>query len=369
MSESAKRKAKKPESYGPKDRPEIIRLAGQAGSKVVTAENGCYIDGIPRLRRGEWRDCTLNACLTLMLNATGADATYERVMGLTGSCFRLSMCYGWDPGSVLVNTSYYYLGIDADKNAGRAYGMECYNPPDAESRDAQVMNSIDSGVPVLILSGRGEPEWGLVLGYERQEDGVKFFGRTYFDGDATEEELFTDNRYALTNKYPGEWELGQKLFNRPCEVPPALDLLRTALTTCLEMFAPHEKFGYSAYDIMIESFEGNTFTTEWSDDGQIGYIMFSLIDARRAAYLFLEQSAETLPQGEPRTRLTRAASLFKEMFEALNGAIPYENYNFELDKTGLNDSMRANIARALRTAAGLERQARAEIEEVIGALE
>jgi len=61
--------------------------------------NGRYIDGAAALGWDiPWRNCTYSGCAALLLNTMGIDVTYEQIMGLTGSCFRASMAYGWDPG-------------------------------------------------------------------------------------------------------------------------------------------------------------------------------------------------------------------------------------------------------------------------------
>jgi hypothetical protein len=231
--------------------------------EVKTTQNGRYIDGIPALKWGEHKDCSYSGAVAAVLNAMGKPATYEQIRGLSGSAYNLSMCYGWDPGSVLVNTSYHFLGIDSDWNATRAFGVDYYTLGD-QSKSAyaeKVVQSIDAGVPVLALGSRDHPEWCVIAGYEKNGDETLFFGRSYFDGGAPENELYTDNRYTLANNFPGEYPGGfLRFLDRPCDPTLPKNALRISLQTCLDMFKPNEnKIGYEAYDFMIDSLNKNEY--------------------------------------------------------------------------------------------------------------
>ncbi|MCL2298858.1 MAG: hypothetical protein FWC27_01770, partial [Firmicutes bacterium] len=85
MSEPLKKPVTAPESYSPKAVPEIVKLAaqGQAEARmpytVKTANGGSYIDGVPMLRWGEWRDCTYGGALALIFDAIGVKTSYEEI--------------------------------------------------------------------------------------------------------------------------------------------------------------------------------------------------------------------------------------------------------------------------------------------------
>lgn len=326
--------------------------------QIVRSDTGAYIDGVPPIRLGECYECSYSGCLMLMLNAVGVNATYEQLTGVSGSCYRASMCYGWDFGSNIVNTSYCSLGITAENNAPLAFGMECYDPTDESTRDAQVCDSIDSGIPVLVLDGRGEPEWSIILGYERSDNGVKFFGRSYFDADAPADECFTDNQYTLMDHYPG---CGPKLY-RSCEPTSPLDALKCSLETCLAMFQPHEKFGYGAYNKMIESFENNHFKSDWNSEGNIDAILITLTDARRAAYMYLNENAELL-NGENKKRMLLTASLYQEMFRTLESIIHDEDFNHSAIQQC--EQTRKRFADRLRKCVELEQKAHDFVQELL----
>ena len=383
MSEPVKKPDQQPESYQPK-KPEMMRaLEGaqvrlQPAYPVLAANGGSYIDGVPTLKWGEFKDCTYSGCVALWLNVMGVNATYEQVAGLTGSCYRLSMCYGWDPGSCIMNTSYSLLkgfadACGADDNANRAFGFEFYTVEDEAERDEKVQKSIDSGIPVLALGGTFFAEWNILTGYEKTEGGIRYFGRSYFDGFSSAHEFYTNNRYALANRYPGEYPgLFLKLCNQSCEPTPSKEALKRSLETCLIMFgAPKtwksKRLGYGAYKFMIDSLKRDRYynslkkTTKYKD---VEMHFSNLLDARRAAHIYLAESAPLL-SGENRARLLRVAAMYKEMFDVLSAVLPYEKLCNNEFEAGLSAELRQEIIGALQKMILLEKQARVIVRKIL----
>ena len=329
--------------------------------EIKSANNGKYIDAIPALKWDEWKDCTYSGAVALALNAMGKNATYEQVRGLSGSAFHLSMCYGWDPGSCLVHTSYHFLGVNSDRNALRAFGMDYRCVADADAYAMEVQKSIDAGIPVLILGARGAPEWEILTGYETTPEGVRFFGRSYFDAQAAEDELRTENKYTLFNNFPGEYPHDLLRFlDTPCEPTPPKEALKISLQACLDLFKPNaNQVGYEAYKFLLD----NLATV---DSGHIALHLCLLQDARRAAHVYLTESADLL-QGENKTKLLEAAALYKKMFDTLSAVMPYET-KWEWDKnthTPLPAQTSKTLVEALETIVGLEKQVRVFIAEII----
>ena len=176
-----------PESYKP-EAPKMMGMLEKTQNKVIFTENGAYVDSFPKLGEGdsEWGDCTHSYFVTLVLKYLGIETTYEQVMGLSGSCYRVSMIYGWDPGSNILDITSSHLGAGSDENACRFYGIDIYAIETGEAgekaTEEQVRKSVDAGIPVLILGGKFLPEWSVLLGYEKTSDGYKYFGRSFFDG-------------------------------------------------------------------------------------------------------------------------------------------------------------------------------------------
>lgn len=369
-----------PESYSPKNKPEILNLAEELADvikmntvyPVKTANGGSYIDGVPTLKWGEWKDCTYSGAAALLLHVMGINASYEQVAGLTGSCYRLSMCYGWDPGSLILNVNYAYLDFGnacgTDDNANRTFGLDFYTVEDETERSEKVQKSIDSGIPVLIMGGWGAPEWCLLTGYEKTQSGIEFFGRTYFDSDSVEKQKRTDNQYTLFNRFSGEAPgLFTKLCDRICEPLTAKDALKVSLETCLQMFSPHEKMGYMAYKFMIKSLKKNEYGNHKNNKEFNAWNVCMhfqiLLDARRAAYIYLEESAELL-SGENKKRLMHVSAMFREMFDTLSHVLPYDKLNKHEFDSGFSDELRNDIVNALQKMASLEKQARVVVRKI-----
>lgn len=91
---NAQQREDRSKSYAPQDRPEIIVMAQKArfqsgrAAKVKTDGDGTYIDGIPPLKWGQWRDCVYSGAIEVLLGALGIPASYEHIAGLSGSAYR-----------------------------------------------------------------------------------------------------------------------------------------------------------------------------------------------------------------------------------------------------------------------------------------
>jgi len=372
MSEPLKKPGQVPESYQPR-KPEIVTMAAQAQTQlrpaayiVKNANGGSYIDGVPMLRWGEWKDCTYGGALALIFDAIGVRTSYEQIMGLSGSCYKAILGEDWDPSSEMPQ-----VGVNCEHNAPLALGIRAYSLKDEKKRDANVMKSLDNGYPVLLCGQRGAPEWTVLTGYEESGGGVKFFGRTYFDyNGAPEDEIFTANQYYLANQYPGEYPEGLLRFydkkRRPLRPRKAL---KSSLKTCIKTFEPAQggyKEGYGAYDLYIAGFE--------LDDEQYRekcgfdqYHIGSLMDARRAAHIYLRESAALLV-GENRARLLKASQLYRAMLDNMLSAIPYEticsNYNGSANPAWSTEQRKA-LAKALRENRALEKQVRILVADIL----
>jgi len=359
VSEAVKKPIQKPESYKPGEKPEIVNLSEQKSSKVVTNGKLTYIDNVPTLGWNiPWRNCTFSGSASLLLNAMGTKTTYEQVMGLSGSCYRASMAYGWDFGSNIVDITYYWLKLNCD-NVNRFYGMKFAgidtDNTTEEEREKLARESIDAGVPVLVMGGRGAPEWGVMLGYEQTDNRYKYFGRSYFDGNLPKNESFTENRYALMGNFPKVDHF--MLFNNPSEPISALDALKRSLEICQIMFQPHDKFGYGAYEKIISSLEKNEYTTKWNSEGDIDTIFINFADARKAANIYLLESADLL-KGQNKNNLLKVASLYKDMFDILHAIINEKGIT-------TSEQTRNKIIEGFRRTVELERQAQEIIKSIL----
>jgi len=358
------------EGYSPKARPEILKLAEGIGIhrqyEFKRANGGSYIDGVAMLRWGEWKDCTYGGALALIFDAMGVRTSYEQLMGLSGSCYKAILGEDWDPSSEMPQ-----VGVNCEHNAPRALGIRSYSLKNEKKRDANVMKSLDNGFPVLVCGQRGAPEWTVLTGYEKTDGGVKFFGRTYFDYDgAPKAETFTANGYYLANQYPGEYPNGLLRFydkkRRPLKPRKALKI---SLETCIKTFEPARggyKQGYDAYDVFLAGFEldDEEYRAKCGFDQ---YHIGSLMDARRAAHIYLRESTALL-EGKNRARLLRASALYRAMLDNLLSAVPYEttasNYNGSANPPW-SAQQRQALGEALEENKRLEKEVRVLVADIL----
>ncbi|HBN86232.1 MAG TPA: hypothetical protein DDZ89_20605, partial [Clostridiales bacterium] len=382
-----------PESYSPKKKPEILRLAAENAERteqhktyaVISSNGGSYIDGVPMLKWGEWKDNSYCGCIAALLKAAGIPASYEEVMGLSGVCWQAIMRNDWDPSSQMPQN-----GKLCEKNVGDALGIEVYSIGDESKISEQAKRSLDSGIPILMVGGRWAPEWTLTCGYIIEDDQDKFFGRTYFDCQhyeptkktieiqpprIPENEIYTENRYFYQSGFPG-WvpNVLTRFYDKKGKPISRKQALMVSLETCIMMFEqpPGEshKFGYDAYDVLISGFELGD--AEYKEKcGNDCYHIGSLLDARRAAYIYLENSIGLL-DGENKTKLTEVKKIYKSMVDNLLSVVPYNEttpvFNSTPDFTTATLSVtqrRKELAEALKENKDLERKARAIIKEIL----
>jgi len=356
-------------------------------AKLVASDNATYIDGIPPLRWGQWRDSSYCGAVTALLNASGIPVTYEEVMGLSGVCYQALMRDDWDPSSTLPQN-----GKSCEKNVGDALGIDVYTLQDENAVREQAAKSIDGGHAVLLLGGRWTGEWSLACGYAEENGERKFFGRTYFDsrssdtaeitidGQSTkvpENEIYTANKYFLLNGFPG-WYPGAltRFYDRKCEPITRKEALKVSLETCIRMFEPQaddrHQSGYDAYDILVAGFElpDADYRAKCRCDQ---YHIGSMQDARRAAYIYLDAAAELL-DGENKAKLKRVAAIYKTMSDNLLAAVPYEKTTAVFSTSvppawsspsTWNAERRRALAAALKENKELECQARVVVKDIL----
>lgn len=345
-------------------------------------EAGQFIDGVPLLKWGEWRDSTYCGCLAVLLNAAGFFVSYEEVMGLSGVCYQTIMRDDWDPSSQMPQN-----GMLCEKNVGDALGISVYTLNKGDEIREQAKMSIDSGIPVLLVGGRWAPEWTLACGYAVVNGEARFFGRTYFDcqndvnpentiehqsARVPENEIYTRNHYFYLSGFPGWFPEGlTRFYDRKCEPISPKQALKVSLETCIRMFEQqpsqyNHKFGYDAYDVLIRGFELDE--AEYLEKCQNDqYHIGSLLDARHAAYVYLHACSDLL-DGENREMLEEAASIYKQMTDNLLGAVPYEETTtvFNTDSSARwDEARRRELTAALKANKELEKQVRIIVMDIL----
>ncbi len=353
-----------PQSFYPQDRPAIIgmteSICGQMDRKrsVKVSDDEHFIDGVPLLEWGKWRDCTYAGSVTTLLSTMGIGATYEQIMGLSASAFRFALNDEWNPASTMLQ-----VGINSEDNCNRCFGVEVYEIEDRRIRDHQAMCSIRDGIPILICGSRYAPEWGLIAGYQFGQEDPVFYGRSYFDYQgAAKEEVYTSNQYFLADRYPGDYPSNLfRLYNRTCPKRPWAEGVKISLQAAMVMFAqgstPLYHYGYDAYEFAAAGIENNCYNN-------LRHHFGALLDARRAAYVYLAECAQRLGSGM-HSPLSQASACFKEMFEVLSDVLPYRELYLGKYNDGLTAAQCRKLAKALRRMSELEAAARRPMGELL----
>ena len=337
------------------------KLTTEFSSKVLRS-----IAGVRRLRWGEWRDCTYGGAIAALMNTVGAEVTYEEVMGLSGACYRICMKEDWCPSAGMPQ-----CGYDVETPLYRALGFAPYSIADESERRQKVKECLDKGIPVLCCGQRAEPEWGIITGYAKGEE--VFFGRTYFDyGGAKESEVFAEDEYYLADRFPGQYpEALMKFFDKRCEAISPKEALKQSLETCIGTLrqGPGDHGyvrGYEAYELWVRGLEDEAEFDEFPA-GTNGYHLDMLRDARRCAYIYLEQGLELVSHSN-RGRLGNAVELFRSMFDGLMTFAPYQgtdsSFNGRLEDWGMD--RRRELAAVLRELCAMERQVEATFQTILG---
>lgn len=118
--------------------------------------------------------------LEAVLHRLGDHSGYAFLCGASGAAFRLHFFDTWCPSSVDAT-----CGFDAGTEALSARGLDVRwlevasdgkNKPQIVD---SIKKSIDAGMPVLAIDLIEMPEWGVIIGY--QKNGEELLCRTYFD--------------------------------------------------------------------------------------------------------------------------------------------------------------------------------------------
>lgn len=283
------------------------------------------IEGVEALQWGTGMDCSWAGALTVALKAMGQDTTYEKVMGVSGACYRLAFSHPrWDYSSVDGLVAY-----DYSTPAYKAFG---YKPIFAERVDKKyredernnIINSLNINKPVLAINLRVAPEWGIITGY--QDGGKTFLCRTYYDKEVIDKELGGVDQYLKADNWPFI------ITHFGCKTTPPSDKenLMNSLRIMIDCNNVPEKrrcgyyMGYKAYEIwgadlrnedLFANADDNTY---WRYSSVNHFCMMALVDARRCAYKYLADSAD-LFTGRDKDIVLEVSDQYRRIYEMADG--------------------------------------------------
>ncbi|UCD08598.1 MAG: hypothetical protein JSU79_09585, partial [Dehalococcoidales bacterium] len=265
---------------------------------------------------------------TVALRAMGETTSYIKVMGVSGACWRIAfLSPNWDYSSVDALIVYDY--------ASPGYNAFGYSPQFAEGVEkkyrvierSKIVDSIKQGKPVLGINLRVAHEWGVICGYE--DNGNTLLCRTYFDDDIINSSDF-DNRPGNEEKYlhVDNWPFIITYFGQKGIVPTDHLNLLNSLKVMVESMKARGDRGYSVGYDAYRTWQTDLRDDEWyenADDEKFGrrldvnyYCYLSLVDARQAAFRYLQSSVDLIESG----MVKEMAAVYEQMGNMLSGLLP-----------------------------------------------
>lgn len=334
----------------------------------ITKEHGAVIiDGILPLRFHAGRDNQFIAACWAILQARGTAIPYEELMGLSGAAFRLHFWVpDWCPSSPDLLGGFSHLPPLADALGLAFTDQACYDANDVERADLRraIRASIDGGWPVIGNSLEGRGRYGVIGGYQQDEDAC--WCCTYDDA--------TD-AYTKTENWP--WRL---VFLRDGKAPlPRRQALLRSLRLAVELADTPvyqrdgaQASGMAAYEWWISRLlDADELAARTPEDLEYaaytnGWIFLALTDARHAAAAYLANIATEFAPAMA-TLLRRAAEIYREMAIILDRGWPHVCWRqtAQTPPAPWTAEMREGQAQVLREALRLEREAVLVMKQVL----
>jgi hypothetical protein len=319
--------------------------------RVRKEGNKVWIDGIAPWRPNEMTNSVM-AALAVATQSMDTSASYEYLMGVSGTAFRLQFGKGWCPSSPHSHCGYKTVSgaVDALPYELAVFEADAGNREAVAQTKAAVKQSIDRGLPAVY----GREEDGLIVGY--QGGGEQWLCVHPY---RASEGLFLED----------EWPWGVGVFTeRKTPLPdPRLCVQRSLdLADTLARKADSGQYacGFHAWDEWTKGLRNDEYFATLEREPLLGimrgnfWIFMCLMDARRAAYGYLRDAAGRF-EGEAADHLLSLSDIYKTMVDDVlvsgrSAVIP--PWELGEGETWSAESRHAE-ARILEEAESLERQA------------
>ena len=272
------------------------------------APDAKLISGVPNLSWNEMN--SFMGALQAIGHKIGDHSGYAILCGVSGAAFRTQFFDTWCPSSPDPT-----VGYDAGAATLKARGLSAtwlHVSSDGKNKPQileAIRKSIDAGMPVLAIDLIQTPEWGIIIGY--QKNGEELLCRTYFD---------KRKGFEVAQKFP----FAVAILKREAKVPDENASIKQGFGIVAEnLTTPKygEYFsGLAAFDKWMARLRDDDFTkldsAKLSDVIQANYWTFQrLIADRKTGIEYLNILAQKTPGLEPRT--AGLAALYQREVETL----------------------------------------------------
>jgi len=277
-------------------------------SDVPPDSDAKLIEGVPLL---SWNAMnSFMGALEAIGHKLGDRSGYTLLCGVSGAAFRTHFFDTWCPSSPDPT-----CGYDAGTAALKARGLSAtwlHVSSDGKNKPqivAAIRKSIDAGMPVLAIDLIEMPEWGVILGY--QKNGEELLCRTYFD---------KRKGFEVAQKFP----FAVAILKREGRVPDEEASIKQGFAIVPENLTA-EKYGeyfsgLAAFDKWIARLRGDDFarldSAGLSNVIQANYWTYQrLIADRQTGIEYLDTVAQKMSGLKPKT--AGLAALYQQEVETL----------------------------------------------------
>jgi hypothetical protein len=261
---------------------------------VLPDSDAKLIAGVPNLSWNEMN--SFMGALQAVGHMIGDHSGYAFFCGVSGAAFRTHFFDTWCPSSPDPT-----VGYNAGEAVLKARGLDAtwlHVSSDGKNKPqilAAIRKSIDAGIPVLAIDLVETPEWGIIIGY--QKNGQELLCHTYFD---------KHKLYEVAQKFP----FVVAILKREGKVPDDGASIKQGFGIVAENLTTPKYgeycSGLAAFDKWMARLRDDDFTkldsANLSNAIQANYWIFQrLIADRKTGIEYLDLVAQKMPGLEPKT--------------------------------------------------------------------
>jgi hypothetical protein len=260
---------------------------------VPSDSDAKLVAGVPNLSWNEMN--SFMGALQAVGHKIGDHSGYAYFCGVSGAAFRTHFFDTWCPSSPDAT-----CGYDAGTAILKARGLDAtwhHVSSDGKNKPqilAAIKKSIDEGMPVLAIDLIEAPEWGVIIGY--QKNGEQLLCRTYFD---------KRKAFDIAQKFP----FAVVILKREGKVPDEGASIKQGFGIVVENLTT-EKYGeyfsgLAAFDKWMARLRDDDFTaldsTRLSEVVQTNYWIYQrLIADRKTGIEYFDIVTQKMPGLEPK---------------------------------------------------------------------